>query len=85
MSSMSTETSSSSEPRNDVNHKSERLKTFVDWPHSFMDSHILAKFGLYLVRVPDTVAYNFCNVSMSDFKTDEDDEITRHLNQCRTC
>lgn len=80
MSSMSTETSSPSEPRYNMDHESNRLNTFVDWPHSFLDPRILAKSGLYFARAPDTVTCNFCKISMNEFKKDED-VIERHFSQ----
>lgn len=69
----------------DMSVEKNRLKTFKNWPHTFIDVNKLAKTGFYFSGpLRDVVKCHFCNVRLCDW-VEGDDEIEEHLRWSKFC
>lgn len=54
-----------------MNFEEKRLKTFGNWPLTYISREELAKFGFYYTLVSDCVKCNFCCVEISAWEKDD--------------
>src|SRR2546423_1080791 len=47
--------------------ETERMKTFINWPHTFISPQDLAQAGFYFLRQEDKVMCVFCKGCLGDF------------------
>lgn len=52
--------------------ESERLKTFVNWPKSFININKMAADGLYYSGTGDWVRCAFCGIEIGRWREDDD-------------
>lgn len=62
-----------------------RLETFKNWPHEFINVNKLAKTGFYFSGPDcDVVKCNFCNIRICNW-VEGDDEVQEHLRWSSSC
>lgn len=61
-----------------------RVKTFVNWPHSFIDPKKLAQTGFSYIGPDDNVKCYFCKAEIGRWEP-EDDEVTEHIRWSPNC
>uniref|UniRef100_A0A182QR76 RING-type domain-containing protein n=1 Tax=Anopheles farauti TaxID=69004 RepID=A0A182QR76_9DIPT len=61
-----------------------RLRTFAQWPVTFIRANVLARYGFYYVGTDDTVKCYFCRVEIGLWEP-QDDVIQEHLRWSPYC
>lgn len=64
--------------------ESDRLKTFDNWPVSFINKNELASAGFYYTQVDDRVICYYCNVEVGSWEMG-DDPAAEHLKHSPNC
>lgn len=67
-----------------MKYEQNRLKTFHDWPCTFMDPKKLASAGFYYFHVRDIVRCAFCNIDIGKWE-EGDSAIDDHYRWSRNC
>ena len=75
---------SAQSPPSDLHIEENRLKTFINWPHSFIYYTKLARTGFYFIGPVDKVKCYFCRVEIGRWEPD-DDEIKEHQRWSPNC
>lgn len=68
----------------DLSQASERLKTFINWPVSFISKDELAEAGFYYTKFSDRVICYYCNVEVGNWVMG-DDPAGEHLKHSPNC
>lgn len=72
------------EIRLNMNHECDRLRTYSDWPCSFMNPRDLAKAGFYYFHHDDVVRCAFCHVEIGKWEVG-DNAMTDHQRWSNNC
>lgn len=67
-----------------MNAEDARRKTFIDWPHSFLNPDILAMTGFYFIGPSDNVKCYFCKAEIARWEP-EDNEVNEHQRWSPNC
>lgn len=70
--------------KSEMGKELERLKTFGNWPHSFIDPGILAKTGFYYTGYYDQVTCHFCDIALNYWQRG-DGEVGEHRRWSPEC
>lgn len=64
--------------------ESDRLRTFENWPLSYIDKKDLANAGFYYTNSDDSVKCPFCNIKVGCWRRN-DDPLTEHETHSPNC